>query len=242
MILIIIPVKNEENIIGSVALSVDKFCKTLMYDYRLLFIDDKSVDKTFEILKSLKIGNKIVMKNKFDNGKGSALKTAYILVNSSLKLKDNDQVVFMDGDGQIDPNEITTFLKIGDLFGADIVVGNKRHQYSNTLYGFSRKIISRTYNFMIRMLFGLNLQDTQCGLKMFKKKALDQVIADVNVKKFAFDLELIVACREKGFRVVDAPVYIRRRINRGSVNFISIVQTFFDTLGIWYRKQRGYYG
>jgi len=243
MILILIPVKNEEARIGVVALSLSEFCsKNLGCDYRLVFIDDKSADKTFEILKNLNIQHKVVMRNSFDRGKGSALKTAYILSNSSVKLKDDDLIVFMDGDGQIDPQEITTFLKLGELFNADIVIGNKRHKYSRTLYGIKRKIISKGYNFMIRMLFGLNFEDTQCGLKVFRKKALDEVIADVNIKQFAFDIELLVACRAKGVRIIDAPVYIKRKLNRGSVGLKSIIQTFIDTMRIWYRKQKGYYG
>jgi len=241
MIVIIIPVRNEENLIADVALSISDYCKRNVENYKLVFVDDRSADDTYAILNGLNIPNKILMRNKFDPGKGSALKTAYVLVNSSIKLKDDDYVVFMDGDGQIDPAEINTFIKIGELYSSDIVIGNKRHKYSTTVYGFTRKIISRTYNFMIRKLFGFDFEDTQCGLKVMKKKALDAVIASINVKKFAFDLELIIACKEKGFRVVDAPVYIQRRINRGSVNFISILQTFIDTMRIWYRKQRGYY-
>jgi hypothetical protein len=147
----------------------------------------------------------------------------------------------MDGDGQIDPSEIKTFLNLMNLYNADVVIGNKRHIYSNTEYGLIRRIVSRGYNLMTKFLFGTSFDDTQCGIKLFQKRALDSVINKVNVKQYAFDMELIIALKEMRFRVIDAPVNIKKQANAGSVKVKTIIRTFIDTVIIWLKVKRGYY-
>ena len=104
-----------------------------------------------------------------------------------------------------------------------------------------RRIVSKTYNTLIQFLFQIRYQDTQCGIKLFKKHALDSVINKVNVKQYAFDLELIVALRDSKFRVVDAPVKVKKQENIGSVSLKSILKTFVDTCIIWIKKKKGFY-
>lgn len=242
MMQIILPVKNEGKTVKKTAVELFTFCEdNYEHEFRIIFIDDDSSDDTIQ--KILELNNKhiSVIKNKFDNGKGSALKTGFILSSLTFPLEDNDLVCFMDGDGQINPKEIKTLLNSMEMNCSDVAIGNKRHTFSLTKYSFLRKIVSSTYNFLIRLLFGFNYQDTQCGIKIFKKYALDLVIENITCKKYAFDLELIVALREMSLRVSDAPVTIKAQLNSGSVNLKNIFRTFFDTLSIWNRMRQGFY-
>jgi len=206
---------------------------------KVLFVDDHSNEENYEILKN--IDSAETVSNVFDRGKGSALKFGYIYSLIKYNLKPNDKIVIIDGDGQIDPKELDTFFRIMELYDAHAVIGNKRHLFSTTMYGTVRRIVSKTYNAINRLLFGFDYRDTQCGIKVFKKKVLDDIISKVNVKRYAFDLELIVALRANSYRIADAPVTIRTQQNKGSVSVTTIFQTFVDTMKIYGNMKKGRY-
>lgn len=241
MNLIILPIRNEEQTISETLNRLCVWCEKAYTHYKILFIDDKSSDETMNLLRGEGRKNVYFARNKFDGGKGSALKAGYILADLQFKLRGNDVVIFMDSDGQIDPAELGTFKKLMNLYNADVVIGNKRHLYSTLRYSWKRRIVSMGYNFLVRNLFGLNCKDTQCGIKMFRKCALDIVIEKVTSKNYAFDLEVIVALKEKGMRVIDAPVNIDAQNNAGSVNIKNILKTLVETINIWIKKKKGIY-
>jgi hypothetical protein len=142
---------------------------------------------------------------------------------------------------QINPNEIKTFFKLMDLYNAEVVIGNKHHQYSESEYTLTRQIVSKGYYCLVKLLFGLPLRDTQCGFKLFRRRVLDKLIPFIKENRFSFDLEIIVALRDNHIRIVDSPVSVRKQKNQGSVSLKSIWWTFIDTLRIWYRRQKGWY-
>jgi hypothetical protein len=61
------------------------------------------------------------------------------------------------------------------------------------------------------------------------------------INRFTFDIELIVALQEKGYRIVDAPVKIEKRTKSTAANISTIVNMLCDTLKVWYRKKKGLY-
>lgn len=244
MTIIILPVKNEaENIrLTVIGLSMRAMmeCKD---GHKIVIINDGSDYAT--LLECKKIEQEFAdvarITNLFDRGKGSALKLGFVHATMLYDLKPDDIIVFFDGDGQIRPQEISTLREIMNLYNAEAVIGNKRHKYSMTEYTTTRRIISQTYNWIVKILFDLNFDDTQCGIKIFKKRALDKVIAKVNVKQYAFDLELIVALRAIRCRIADAPVTIQSQMNRGSIGIGAIYRTFLDTITIWIKMKKRFY-
>ena len=238
--LLIVPVKDEENIKENIH-SLMEFCKFyFVNEFQILVINDGMMHGV-SCIKDF-VGERLrIVNNMFDSGKGSALKTGHVLSSMIYSLHDNDNIIFLDGDGQIDHREIPVFLDLMKLYRADVVIGNKSHDYSVTDYTPKRKLISRCYNRFVRVLFGLNYKDTQCGLKLFKKYALDKVIKKVTIKRFAFDIELIISLRDNRFRIIDAPVNINKQLNSGSVTFSNIFNVFFDTLGVLIKSKKGFY-
>src|SRR3990167_3073625 len=239
--LIILPVRNESKIISQVVLNLTTFINQKIPGTKLVFIDDHSTDGTLILLKEINSPDVEVIQNNFDCGKGSAIKTALLISRFMKEADEDDFVVLMDGDGQVLPENILQLTKHSDFYNADVVVGSKRHVYSNIRYSFCRRIISNVYNFITRAMFGFNLRDTQCGIKIFRKRVLSDIISKVTVKEFAFDLECMVALYERGYLIVESPVRITAQKNKGSVSFGTILRTAFDTLCIWARKQKGYY-
>lgn len=243
MIIVILPIKNEEKTIRETIKELSYFLKEEDYLYRIVCVDDHSTDKTFKILSELAGENTNIIPffNTFDCGKGYALKYGYTMISAFLSLSDTDIIVFMDGDGQIRPKDISFFIKQMNFFEADAVVGNKRHLLSILDYPLKRKVVSITFNKIIKMLFGISLNDTQCGIKIFKNAALSKAMKIITTKKYAFDLELLVYLKENHFRIADAPVFIKPQTNLGSVSIKSIIITFIETIKIWIRKKRGFY-
>lgn len=241
MLLIILPVKNEEKTIEKTARDLYEWCKESVESFQLIFIDDMSEDNTSGVIQGLNNPKITVLRNQFDRGKGSNIKTGFILSNLIYKFKEKDLIAFIDGDGQIRPDNIKTMLNIMQLYQADVVIGNKKHLFSVTKYSWKRMAVSFVYNVMVKILFGIGYDDTQCGIKIFKKEVLGKVIEKINCKRYAFDLELLVAIRELGFIIADCPVVIKPQENKGSASIKNVLETFLDTIIIWFRMQRGYY-
>ena len=233
---VIIPVYNEEQ---TIARNIEKIKENLdaisdNREFEIIVVDDGSTDDTLQAVEWMQYSLAEIEWTLFNNGKGAAFLKGCEKVTG-------DYVVLMDSDMQIDIHDLESFFRISLLYNAPVVIGNKRHHYSYTHYSLVRRIISRGYNFMCRMMFGFNLRDTQCGMKLFKRSALDKIKDKLMVKRFAFDLELIVAFRENDIRIATAPVRVEKQKGSGSVNIRNIIDTARDTLAVWLRKMRGWY-
>jgi glycosyltransferase involved in cell wall biosynthesis len=167
-------------------------------------------------------------------GKGYALK------EGSLKAQ-GDYIAWLDADLQISPNRLNSFLKVMDTYDAEAVIGNKRNDYSIIHYSFFRHIISNGYNFLIRLLFGISLRDTQCGIKLFRADTLKSILPKVESCGFAFDLEVLCLLRDNKHIVMDAPVVVNQRVGIGSAIASNILHTFCETLVVWNNHVRGKY-
>lgn len=241
MNILIIPVHNEALTIERTYAELIIFCNEYFKnDYGIVFVDDWSSDETYLIL-SEKICDKVyVSRNLNEGGKGSALKYGYEFAIER-GADSSDYFIFLDGDGQINPKEIKAFFNIMKTFDADVVIGNKRHKYSHIKYNLKRHVLSIGYNFIVRKLFGFRYEDTQCGIKIFKKDALAVVMDKVTIIKYAFDIELMVALIESDLKIADAPVLLRGQKNAGAGKISNAIRMFIDTAHVWKRKKRGYY-
>jgi glycosyltransferase involved in cell wall biosynthesis len=229
---VIIPVYNESQQITKTIQTL-RATLDILYkdDYELIIVNDGSIDDTEQFIVGVKKG--VFFKNQ---GKGLALK-AGVLLSDPL----SEYLAFVDGDLQIHPKEISTFVNLMGIYNADVVIGNKRHQWSKVEYTFRRRIVSDVYNWLVRQMFGFDFRDTQCGLKLFTRQALLKSIEKTLNKGFGFDLELLVSLREQGFRVIDAPVTVSKQLNSGSVSVVNIFKTWLETWKTWRRKKHGYY-
>ncbi len=83
-----------------------------------------------------------------------------------------------------------------DLEGS-IVVGAPRHRY----------VLGRAFNRTVRTLTGLRLRDTQCGFKLLRTADARRLTQEQIVRRWAFDVELLLRARKAGLEVAEAPVY-----------------------------------
>lgn len=142
---------------------------------------------------------------------------------------------FIDADGDLDPKLLEAFLTLVTLYQPDVVMGSKRHPLSEIHYPPLRQIYSVGYQNLIRVLFRLNVRDTQTGLKLIRRDVLAASLPRMLEKRFAFDLELLVVAHRLGHRrIFEAPIVLRHQF-ASTVSIKSVGHTLLDTLAIFYR-------
>ena len=163
-----------------------------------------------------------------NRGKGFALR--YGIVQSRGRL-----VTFIDSDMEIAPEEIGRMAGLLELYEADVVVGSKRHPLSEVHYPWPRRVQSLTYQLLVRLLFRVKVRDTQTGLKMFRREVAERVVDTALVKRFAFDLELLVLASHFGYRrIIESPVKIDYQF-QSTTNLRAVFLVLWDTAAIYYR-------
>ena len=114
-------------------------------------------------------------------------------------------VGYMDADGSTSLSEMERlFDRLATVDGA---IGSRWVPGSvlTVRQGLRRRVESRLFNLLVRMLFGLDYRDTQCGAKAFRKEALDAVLPSIRSTGFEFDVELLWRLRQNGYRVEEVP-------------------------------------
>jgi glycosyltransferase involved in cell wall biosynthesis len=115
-------------------------------------------------------------------------------------------VGFCDADGSTTLSEMLrlfSFLEENDgAIGSRWVAGSTL----TVRQGLLRRLESRSFNLLIRCLFGLDFHDTQCGAKVFRKTAVDTVLPAMVARGFEFDVELLWRLRRAGFRIIEIPI------------------------------------
>ncbi|HXZ62504.1 MAG TPA: glycosyltransferase [Acidimicrobiales bacterium] len=196
--------------------------------YEVLAVSDGSTDESPESFTDL-VGEHL---RRIDLphhvGKGEALRVG-------LRQGRGRYVGFIDADGDIPARLLGPFVDAIRTGSVDIVVGSKRHPGSEVVYPPLRLLYSWSYQQFVRLLFHLEVRDTQTGIKILRREVLEKLLPETFEERFAFDLELLVLAREHGFdRVAELPVHVLKRLG-SSISAPAVLGIVADTVGIWWR-------
>jgi glycosyltransferase involved in cell wall biosynthesis len=195
----------------------------------LIVVSDGSIDGTAERLLETRSEGVRVLHYDRNLGKGYAVKAGALAAHG-------DWVALVDADLDLDPASIPAYLEVARRDGLDLAIGSKRHQDSLVHYPPSRRVASWCYQQLNRVLFRLDVRDTQVGLKVFSRRVADEVLPLVLVKRFAFDLELLAVARSLGFaRIRELPVRLDYRFSGSGVGSLAVLGALWDTAAIFYR-------
>jgi glycosyltransferase involved in cell wall biosynthesis len=221
----VIPAYNEEFFIEDTLGTLDFAIKDERFQYEIVVVDDGSKDKTFTkaVEYSKRNSHVKVIRYARNEGKGFAIKTG--VMEST-----GDVIIFVDGDMEIDLNTLSKYVEA--LENADIVIATKWHPSSTVSIPLSRKMLSRTFNVLVRILIGFELKDTQVGLKVMKRSAVDKIFPRLAVKRYAFDVELLALAHLYRLKIVELPVNLKLS---SSFKPKDAWRMFVDLLGIAYR-------
>lgn len=163
---IVIPLLNEEESLSELFTNINEVVRPLKKSYEIIFIDDGSTDKSFEVLSTLhKKYPELVKVIRFrkNYGKSSALSAGF-------KLAEGKFIITMDADLQDDPQEIPALLEMVST-SYDLVSGWKKKRHDSTIYTFP----SRIANAITSALTGLRIHDLNCGLKAYRNEVAKEL-------------------------------------------------------------------
>jgi len=235
---LIIPVYKQEKIIIANLKEVLQTLEKTRYSYEVIVVIDGQVDHSFEKIKQQKFNHLTVYQYTENRGKSYAIRFG-------MSKAKGEHIMFLDSGMEIHPGGISMLLEHMKWYDADIIVGSKRHPASLVNYNWQRKILSLGYYYFVRLLFGIKVHDTQAGIKVFKKDALEKILPRLVEKRFAGDLEILVVAKTLGFgRIYEAPIKLNYQFSNlsNAATLNSIWMIFLDTLAIYYRSHiLGYY-
>ena len=229
---LIIPVYKQEKSIVKNIRQIKLVLDSIRYDHEIIVVFDGKIDQAYEKVKQANIPKVKTLSYIRNQGKSHAIQIG-------MKKAIGDYVMFIDSGMEIDPNSISMLLEHMEWYNADIIVGSKRHPASQINYVSSRKLLSEGYYFIVRLLFGIKVRDTQAGIKIFKKNVLEKILPRLVGKKFTGDLEMLVVADTLGFkRIYEAPIKLDYSLGSltSAATLDAIWHIMIDTLAIWYRK------
>lgn len=227
---VIVPAYNCKTISRDL-ISLRRYLDNLNHPYEIICVVDgrKNItDHTPEFARKIKDKNVKIYFYPENKGKGFAIRFGMARAKGGI-------ITFIDAGSDLKPIGIGLALDNMKWHNADIVIGSKRHADSKVNYPFSRKILSFIVQRVTRVFFGLNVSDTQTGLKVFKREVLIKVLPRLLVKRWAFDLEILSVANRLGFnKIYESPVEINYNFS-SNVNFSAVKNFAIDFLAIIYR-------
>jgi glycosyltransferase involved in cell wall biosynthesis len=226
---VVVPAYQEADDIEEV---LDRLCHTLKQrfeNFEIIVVADGCTDGT-EIRAASHADPRVkVLSYQQNRGKGYALR-------EGTKEATGKYVAFCDGDLDIHPESILVLYDLLLLGDAEVVVGSKMHPNSIVDYPRFRRVQSLIFRKIVQLLFRLKVTDTQTGLKVFLREALNHEIQKVDTEGFAFDLELLIRMSKKN-KIIEGPVWLTYQFS-SSVTILMPIKMLYDCIEIRSRRHR----
>ena len=196
---IVIPAYNESIRLGPTLRRVVDYLRQSGLRYEVLVVDDGSADDTAEVARRFEGEGVRVLRQEVNRGKGAVIKVGALASQGR-------EVLLLDADLSTPIEDLERLRP--RLAEAEVVLGSRAVAGSDILthQPFYREMMGRTFNFIIQMLGVRGLRDTQCGFKLLDGEAARRLFAELQIERFAYDVELVWLARKHGYRVVEVGV------------------------------------
>ncbi len=156
---VVVPLYNEVESLGELVTQLHDVLGSKGFDYELILVDDGSKDGSWDVITALGQENARVKGIQFrtNYGKSAAL-------NEGFKATTGDVVITMDADLQDDPKELPELIAMINKEGYDLVSGWKKKRHDP----ITKTIPTKLYNWTLRKASGIELHDSNCGLKAYR--------------------------------------------------------------------------
>lgn len=202
---LVIPIYNEHRRLAEALQKVSAFMADAEeIDVDVVYVDDGSPDDCASVINALieeREDPRIrLLRYEVNQGKGFAVKTGVEAAAGDLILMSDADLSTPLGDWR----KLNKALQAG----ADIACGSRAvpGAHIGKPPPLHRRVLSRVFNLLVRLAGVRGIRDTQCGFKLFRADAAKRVFAQLQIKRFAFDVEMIARARDMGYRVVEVPV------------------------------------
>jgi dolichyl-phosphate beta-glucosyltransferase len=199
---VIFPAYNEEDRLERTLRDAAEYFRGRRLDVELIVVDDGSRDGTSHLVRRLsrEFAELRLIRLPANRGKGYAVRSG--VVNARGR-----RILFADADGATPMPEIERLEARLDQ-GGDVAIGSRALAGDNTRVQarFYRRIIGRTFHFLVELLTVRGFQDTQCGFKLFRAAAAQDLFSRMRMDGFSFDVEVLLMARRGGYTVAEVPV------------------------------------
>lgn len=224
---IVVPLLNEEESLPELVAQIKEVANTHNLSFEVILVDDGSKDGSWQVIEQLAKENPRIRGIKFrrNYGKSAAL-------NEGFNLAKGEVVVTMDADLQDNPGELPALYKMITEQGFDMVSGWKKKRYDP----LTKKIPSRFFNGVMRMMSGIKLHDFNCGLKAYKKQLVKSIEVYGEMHRF-----IPVIARQAGFSKIGEKVveHRARQYGKSKFGFERFLNGFLDMLSIMFVSRFG---
>ncbi|MEP7380666.1 MAG: glycosyltransferase [Gemmatimonadota bacterium] len=241
---IVVPTWNGGARLPETLRSIEEFAQRQPFVVERIVIDDCSESATQQVLAawhdhdaSLRIA-----RNDRNRGKGFSVARGMSLAHGHYR-------VFLDADLAYPATEISKIVAALER-GADVAIAARTHPDSRYVmspaffhYLYTRHLMSRIFNWMVRLILLPGIRDTQAGLKGFTARAADEIFPQLSIPRFGFDLECLFIARRRGLVIDQTPVNFRYDNEPSTVHFVrDVVAMLRDIATVRWRGWRGRYG
>lgn len=198
---IILPSRNEEQLIKTTVLDIIHFLKSRkIYSYELLVIINGTIDASENILTKLAATHNKIKIIRSKPGYGEALK-------KGLKTANGRYIVIYNVDFyDLKLIDLTSI----DLYGKDFIMGSKMAHWSRDNRKILRKIISFLFNKYLKVVHGFNGSDTH-GIKALRREVRDRILPKCKTRGGIFDTEFVLRSQYAGYKFADFPVEVTEK-------------------------------
>jgi glycosyltransferase involved in cell wall biosynthesis len=208
-ICILIPAYNAEETLGSVLKKIGP----LKMD--TIVVNDGSSDETKRVASE---NGAQLLEHPLNLGKGAALRTGFQYILQ----KGYQVVITLDADGQHDPSEIPSLLKIFQSVNPDILIASRSAEFGKMT--FLRRFWNRLGVKAVARLCHSDITDSQSGFRLIRTEVLKAV--DLSTSRFETELELLIKACKKGFGVLSVPIKTQKVDGTGSSHFRPVIDTW----------------
>jgi len=224
---VVIPCYNEEDKISSTIKTIDDFLTKNKISGEIIVVDDGSNDRTSEIARNTPTANLLkVITYRPNRGKGFAVKKGMLASTGNF-------ILFTDADLSTpieEFNKLFPFVKQG----YDVVISSRALPSSRLFppQPFYRRFIGYICRMIVRALLLPEIKDTQCGFKLFTRKAVDEILPFMETKGFAFDIEMLAIAKKKNLKIKEVGVFWRNNPFSKVNVFRDTIKTFLEVIKI----------
>ena len=225
---VVIPLLNERDSLKELHDWIVSVMLSNQFSYEILFIDDGSTDKSWQIISELGDINPNVKGIRFlkNFGKSQALHAGFAKA-------EGDVVITMDADLQDNPEEIPELFKMIKEEKYDLVSGWKKKRYDSY---FSKNLPSKLFNWAARRTSGVTLNDFNCGLKAYSNTVVKHIDVYGEMHRY-----IPVLAKNAGFTNIGEKVVQHQARKYGHTKFgmNRFVNGFLDLITIWFISHFG---
>jgi dolichyl-phosphate beta-glucosyltransferase len=221
---LIFPVYNKEARLAESLSDALRFLGQKPYASELLLVEDGGHDRSLEILKDFEKKSNghvriVLLANSRNRGKGFS-------VRRGMEQARGKYAVFMDIDLAYPLEDIDRILRVLEK-GFDLAIACRTHRESVYVispsffpYLYTRHVMSRLFNRVVRFWLGIATHDTQAGLKGFTREAAQKIFSRQRINRFSFDVEVLYLAKRLGLRVKEVPITFRYFDEPSTVKFV----------------------